>query len=228
MKIILTVDSNFDSETEPVYKYRREVLYPKLANLPQWQVVCLNDLPLTSNQIFRQKLIEQILIQNVKFVSGSGHGLPKIFFGNASKTSPPEYLFKVNNYAADEIRDKIVHLHSCWSGQKLGRDMVRKGCLAFFGYDLSFSYPTAENVELQKKFFECDAEIDIAIAEGATAEQAYQRAMAKFNNLAQEIEDTYHGNDKADIMAALENNKVFLCSPTRDSAAWGNPQAKLE
>ena len=101
---------------------------------------------------------------------------------------------------------------------KLGADLVEKGCKAFFGYDEEFSFSR----KYGDLFIECDAEIDIAIAEGNTASQAYIRAIQLYNKYIKEFDE----KGLATQVALLQYNRDHLCAPDRD-ARWGDPNAKL-
>jgi hypothetical protein len=37
--------------------------------------------------------------------------------------------------------EKIAHFLSCKTAVSLGPDMVSRGCSAFFGYDIDYSFP---------------------------------------------------------------------------------------
>ena len=78
--------------------------------------------------------------------------------------------------------------------------MVKHGCLAFFGYDVQFTFPT----KTADVFFECDSEIDRAFAEGITAEEVYQRVQDLYERRIKEYKKRWkeaflNGEDDEDL-----------------------------
>lgn len=63
--------------------------------------------------------------------------------------------------------------------------MVANGAAAFFGYTNDIVFPP----ELASMLFDCDAEIDIALLGGATAGEAYQRCVARYNDFITECDN---------------------------------------
>lgn len=116
----------------------------------------------------------------VVYITASGHGNPDVLFGHLHQFSP---VFQAGAYSPEEPAGKIVHLMSCTTSQVLGPDLVRNGCLAFFGYSGDFLFPAG----VESTFFECDSEIDRAFADGLTAAEVYARVRALFETRASEF-----------------------------------------
>jgi hypothetical protein len=149
----------------------------------------------------------------VSFVTASGHGFPARFTGQGRLS-----LWEVGHYQASEVAGKIVHLLACESARNLGVDVVEKGCRAFFGYDAVFIFPDTAS----ELFLQCDAQIDIKLAEGRSAGEAYEAAIQAFN---QRIALMLKAG-KTWIAAALQRNRDHLCAPSVDPK-WGDRNASL-
>lgn len=208
---VLTIDADFDEATTEVFRYREQRLYPALEQRGLQLRRC-------AGQLATRVYVEQAgLDPAVKMILGSGHGHFDEFTGYFSAR-----LYRIGNYDAREVRGRVVHLLACQTGARLGPEMVQRGCAAFFGYDVNFTWPTSEG----EMFFECDAELDCALAEGLTAEQAYRRAAQMFQPRIDELRAP--GTDEAILRGSiLENNFAHLCAPSRD-ARWGDVNARLE
>jgi hypothetical protein len=96
---------------------------------------------------------------------------------------------------------------------------VRKGCPAFFGYDENFTF----HFDFADLFFECDAEIDLAFAEGLTAKKVDARVRALFERRIAELLAAGH----VYVAATLRFDLDHLRSPA-DGKAWGRGGAKLK
>jgi hypothetical protein len=74
-------------------------------------------------------------------------------------------------------------------------------------------------------FFECDGEIDRALAEGTNALDAARRALDKYDA---SISSLRASGDEASLYAAamLEKNRDMLCSP-HTGGEYGDPSAKI-
>jgi len=156
----------------------------------------------------------QIASGDIAYIMGAGHGLEDVFQGDMW-----EVLFQVGEYPSDHVRGRIVHLTSCLTGRELGPDFVQNGCTAFFGYKERFFIPGIAGF---REALECDGEIDLAFAQGNTAEEVYQRVMRKYDELTERLARA--GEYEAE--AYLEDNRDSLCAPSVGSQ-WGNREAKL-
>ncbi len=205
----LVIDSNHDKPTKDVFDYREAVVYPYLTS--QGMVVT----KLQGSLARRYYVAEEAAKEDVQYITGVGHGSHDTYTGDYL-----EPIFQVGHYEAEEVRGKIVHLISCQAGRELGPDFVKHGCLAFFGYDENFSFPSNEK---QKWFFECDSEIDKGFARGLTAQQVYDRTIALYN----EIIEAFDAEDDLDNAALLETNRDHLRCPSSGGKKWGDTSARL-
>ena len=149
----------------------------------------------------------------VEFITGSGHGFQNRFTGQARLS-----IFELGQYQPVEVRNKIIHLLSCQTAGQLGADVVTNGCRAFFGYDVDFLFP----LDRPAVFLDCDSVIDLRLADGMSAEDAYAAAVQAFDDTIA----TLKKNGQAWLAAMLEFNRDHLCSPSVDRK-WGDPRARL-
>jgi hypothetical protein len=204
---VLAIDSNWDSVTRIVYEYREAKVYPYLA---------ARGLKVVRRQgalARRHYVAPEAQRPSVRYLTGVGHGFHDTYLGDYS-----DVIFKVGEYSASEVKDKLAHFVSCQTAQALGPDFVRHGAQAYFGYDEDFTFME----EYSDEFLECDSEIDLALADGDTATRADQRARAKYD--AQIAEFLAAG--KIYVAATLQYNRDHLRSPVTDPA-WGKPNATL-
>ncbi len=126
-----------------------------------------------------------------------------------------EPRYSVGAYEPGEVRGKIAHFLTCYSALQLGPDFVKNGCVAYIGYDDQFVFdPGSADV-----FFECDGEIDRALADGLTVGDALARSKAMFAQRIEQLGDTLAASQ-------LAFNLAHLCSPV-DNPKWGDAQARL-
>jgi hypothetical protein len=150
----------------------------------------------------------------VVYITGVGHGSYTTYTGDHY-----DPIFSVGQYQAAEAAGKVIHLLSCQTAAELGPDMVASGCKAYFGYDVNFTF-MMDDADV---FFECDSEIDYALADGLTAGAAYDRARALFDEKIDELDAA----GKSYVASILELDRDHLCAPSID-ARWGSKQAKIE
>ena len=210
--MVLGVDSHYDSFTRGGWSYRSRHVYPYLRSKG------LRVTLLSGEAAIQEAVWREVSSPAVRYVTGVGHGLGDRYKGHAGQN-----LFRVGAYAEREPRGKIVHFAACETARRLGPDFVRHGCLAFFGYDGSFYYPSEEeSPAVLKSFFACDSEIDLAFADGLTAEAVYSRVQEKYMQEIGRLKRTGHGS----AAALLEDNRDRLRAPSTGKW-WGDPQARL-
>jgi hypothetical protein len=206
--IFLAVDSQYEELTQAAALYREARVYPYLQN-KGWQLH-----PLYQRDAVEQTVLAALGLPGVNYLTGVGHGDSNIFTGYCNQE-----VLQVGDYDPALVAGKIVHLLSCSTGAGLGPDLVANGCLAFFGYSAPFTYdPSISDV-----FFECDAQVDLALADGLTAAAAGQQAITLFTQRISELQTA--GNYQA--AAYLQTNLQCFCSPQSSTPRWGDPNAKL-
>jgi len=190
----LGIDSNYDNDTMIIYDYRNEKVYPYISQFTR-------NLELRQGRLATREKVEEVAIDpEIKFITGSGHGISSAFKGHMG-----EYIFKKKcpllgkGYSKEEVMNKIIHFASCFTADTLGRDFVDKGSIAFFGYSHYFLYPDESHRHL---LFDCDSQIDHSIAEGDSHATAYAKAVEYYQTTIDElIED-----DRDDIAAQIRGN----------------------
>jgi len=198
---ILCSDSDYDNECEVVAHYRRDNLYQKLDD-----PIILRDAVAT-----RRYVSENLLDVNMSFFSASGHGNEEEMIGQ--DYSP---ILEIGQYQAHEVSGKIIHFLACSTAFTLGRDLVNKGCKAFFGYDAKFLYVN----KYLREFMAPDMAIDLAIAQGKTAADVHEIATKIYKELINDptINPT--------IAGYLQTNLTHLCTPVT-SNQWGDVAASI-
>ena len=206
--VIVGIDANFEPITKAACDYRQKNVYPYLEG--KGFVVQLLQGPM-ARRTYAAPAVRQA---NVHYVTGLGHGSYESFTGDFY-----DPVFSVGNYSPEESGGKIVHFLSCETARSLGPDFTLHGCRAYFGYDENFSFQP-DTADL---FFDCDAEIDRAIADGLDATEVIQRVRGVFDKHIAELR-AQGSNYKA---ATLEFDRDHLRSPA-DGNQWGDASAKLD
>jgi hypothetical protein len=197
--VVLAIESDYEPITSAAWDYRQNNVYPFIQS-KGFQVHCLSASSANADAV-RDALTDPSIV----FITGSGHGSDTSFTGYGDLP-----IFEAGLPYPGSVSGKIVHLLSCGSAHYLGHDFIQNGATAFFGYDANFSYLPGISALL----FDCDAQIDLALADGATAAQAMQRAIDRFNLILNDP-----GTD-ATTAAYLRTNLAHLKSPVSNPAGW--------
>jgi hypothetical protein len=206
--LVITIDSNFEPITKAGCDYRQKNVYPYLKGKG------FTVQHLQGSMARRNYVAPAVRQANVQYISGLGHGSYESFTGDFY-----DPVFSVGNYSPEESTGKIVHFLSCETARSLGPDFTLHGCRAYFGYDENFSFqPDTADI-----FFDCDGEIDRAIADGLDAGAVIERVRAVFDKHIAELR-AQGSNYKA---ATLEFDRDHLRSPA-DGKQWGDASAKLD
>jgi hypothetical protein len=190
---VLAIDSTFEELTQAASDYREQIVYPYLAARGYSLHQPLLQGPLAT----RGNAAPAASDPSVTYLTGVGHGTYLAFRGDFN-----EEVFSVGYYDPQEVNGKIAHFFSCDVAKTLGPDFVHKGCSAFFGYDELFVI----DPQSREVFFECDAEIDMALADGLTAAAVLVRARGLFDQRIQELQTA--GNIRG--AQALQSNRDHL------------------
>lgn len=172
--VVLTVDAGDDVVTQAGWNVREQVLYQYITGTLGQLVRCQGP------DAVRANAGAAAANPAVKLLMGVSHGTSGTYVGYG-----PDPLYAVGNYAPAEVAGKVVHWTACETAAQLGPDMVANGAAAFFGYTNDIVFPP----ELASMLFDCDAEIDIALLGGATAGEAYQRCVARYNDFITECDN---------------------------------------
>lgn len=208
--MVLAIDANFDPVTKAPFEYREANVYPAMEQ-KGFTIVRRQ-----GAQARRAEVLPQARRADVVYLTGVGHGFPNSYTGD--NLDP---IFIKSQLGQKECQAKIVHFLSCETAAGLGPAFVDKGCRAYFGYADNFTYPPI----LEQIFFECDSEIDRGFAEGLTADQVYQRVVARFQQHIDQLKST---GDSGDLHNAsiLEVDLRLLRAPSV-SPEFGDKNARL-
>lgn len=128
----------------------------------------------------RAEIEESIRSKDPELFFGFGHGLQDIFTGNFENVV-------LNAQNAHLLQGKIVYLHSCLTGNRLGPTLIQSGAKAFIGYD-DLWYWVADDInrdayrdKAAEPFFRGAHEVIYGLLRGETVGQAYQSAINKYN-----------------------------------------------
>jgi hypothetical protein len=207
---VVAIDSNYDAVTKGGFAYRQANVYPYLES----KGYSINR---KQGQMARRKYTAEACSNPATdYITGIGHGRYDTFTGDWG-----DVILKVGEYDAAEVKGKIVHLLSCQTASKLGRDMVSKGCSAYFGYDVDFTILD----EYDDLFYECDSEVDRAFADGLSAGQVYDRVKSLFQKRIADLRATGKSGDGY-AASVLETNFNHLMTPSVDPS-FGSQTARL-
>jgi hypothetical protein len=200
---VLGIDADSDPLTRRAAKYRNDNVYPYLTT----KGFALDRPPA------QPAAAAAASKANVVYLTGVGHGLPDSYLGD--KDVP---IFQAGLFTMAQAGGKIVHFLSCLTAVTLGPSFVSSGCQAYFSYDSLFSF-TPDDADT---FFECDSEIDLAFADGLSAQDVYDRVKALFEQRIKDLQSA----GKWQAAAALENDWAALRSPA-SGPEWGDPTATV-
>lgn len=198
LSVALIIEANFDDITKAAFKYRQENIYPYLT-AKGLEIIVLHD-----GSARREKVKQAIATSNIEYLFGVGHGEKDCFCGHRNLP-----IFSVGEYEQDEVKEKIIHLLSCFTAKSLGGDFIKQGAKAFFGYSEDFAIPfedLEELAELSEHFFGSDAEIERALADGLPIEEIETRVKQRFDDCINELRK----RGKREASAALETNRDLL------------------
>ena len=207
-KSILAIDARSDADTETAFAYREKHVYPYL------QEQNLEITKLQRSEASRANVADEAKRNGVRFITGSGHGTETTLIGHSG-----EAIFEIGKYNRDEVENRIVHFMSCLSGGELGPDMVKQGALAFFGYSDELAIPEGQ----EKILFECDSEIDRALAEGLAVADVHERAVSLFEAYIDRLTSLADDDTAKYLTADLQ----CFCTPVTDSR-FGDAAARLK
>ncbi|MBN1569435.1 MAG: hypothetical protein JXA73_16435 [Acidobacteria bacterium] len=169
----LFCENTTDAVTTPFASYRMARVHPVFA-ARGFAVDVLKDV-----DDKRAKFIPKAKSSLTVYGSGVGHGAYTLYTGHHG-----DRILEVGIYDPAEVSGKAFHFLSCQTGGKLGPDTVAKGAKCYAGYTENFhlvwdssSTPVDEFI----CFAEADSTFDIMMANGATAQQAYNATIASFN-----------------------------------------------
>jgi hypothetical protein len=218
---IVGIEADNDPITNVSFAYRKETVY-RYFNLRQFGV----------RRCFKQDARRRPVYEatskgrgaRVVYVTGSSHGGSDAFTGYNDDSviyacKKTLHGTRKPNFTRYELKEKMAHLLCCATAVTLGKEFVRRGCRAFFGYDATYLFVRDETVG---EVLSCDAEIDFTLADGGTAQQAHTHTIRIYNAAINAL----LAKGRYLQAACLAHNRDALCSPVTDSA-YGDPGASL-
>jgi len=179
----LFCENTTDGVTTPFANYR-------IANVhPVFQTRGFTMVVLTGSNDVRSKFVPEAKNGATVYISGIGHGNYTTYTGNYG-----DHILEVGLYDPAEVKGKAIHFLSCETSGKLGPDTVAKGAKSYVGYTENFilqwddgSTPAINEFQL---FAKSDSTFDIWMANGATAQQAYDATVQAFNAAIAQVPGT--------------------------------------
>jgi len=153
------------------------------------------------------------------YLGGVGHGAYTYYTGHRpAPGAPRDRILEVGVYAAEEVNHRSIHLLSCETGRDLGPDTVANGAHSFGGYKENFNLVWDEGgVSMWELFAEADAAWDLSMANGNTAQDAYDATVAAFNTAIASVPGTWTAStltqDRNDLV--LKGDPAATISPYR-------------
>jgi hypothetical protein len=169
----LFCENTTDTVIGPVAAYRIAHVHPQFA-ARGFTVVSL-----TGTNDVRANFIPQAKNQATRYLGGSGHGNVNVFTGYMNQS-----ILQVGAYDPAEVKGKGIHFYTCLTGVQLAQDAVNHGARFYAGYTVSFTWvwddsstPGINEFEL---FMRSESTFDICMANGNTAQQAFDAAYQAF------------------------------------------------
>lgn len=168
----LFCENTTDLVTGPFAAYRIAKVHPVFA-ARGFHVVAL-----TGHDDTRAKFVPVAKASGTVYASGIGHGNATTYTGDAGNP-----ILKVGLYDAAEVSGTAIHFLSCQTAAKLGPDTVAHGALCYAGYDENFTFvwdDSSSPIDEVLLFKKSDSTYDIAMANGCTAQKAYDLTIKAF------------------------------------------------
>ncbi|MFH1686014.1 MAG: hypothetical protein ABIE70_00660 [bacterium] len=179
----LFCENTTDSVTGPFAAYRKKHVHPVFQKRGFFVDV------LDGTDDVRSKFAPKARQSLTVYISGIGHGNYSVYTGHHGN-----HILEVCKYDPAEVKGKSIHFLSCQTAGKLGPDTIKKGANSYAGYSENFhliwDVPGTPGVNEFELFAKSDSTYDIAMALGATAQQAYNLTVAAFNAAIAQVPGT--------------------------------------
>ncbi|MBM3156881.1 MAG: hypothetical protein FJ004_06315 [Chloroflexi bacterium] len=179
----LFCENTTDSVTKPFANYRIENIHP-VFQARGFSLVVLKD-----HDNVRINFVPQAKSGLTVYLSGVGHGNYTTYTGHGGN-----HILEVGKYDAAEVKDKAIHFLSCQTAAQLGPDTVTKGAKSYAGYTenfiLQWNDPSTPAIDEFLLFAKSDSTFDIMMANGSTAQQAYDATIQAFNAAISQVPNT--------------------------------------
>jgi len=151
---------------------------------------------------------------SVAFLTASGHGSKD---GQSFLRNADEDLIHAGRgfYNRGVFDGKIVHFFACDTARSLGinlsnPDSTGAAVAAFFGYNADFSFAAdfRKDPGAADLFIDCDSEIDLALADGLSPQDAHAVGLGAFDRL---INQWIADKSRAELVDLVRKDRLALC-----------------
>ncbi len=142
-------------------------------------------LDLRGNDAVGVKFESAVRTEDSSLLVGCGHGNPEIWVGQYVEAER-RYSTLMTTYNAELMRGRVVYLLSCNTARKLGPEIIRKGGIAYAGYNDEFVW-TVESPEspaadrLAAPFGSASTTFPRALVGGKTVREAKEQTLKAFD-----------------------------------------------
>ena len=203
----LFCENTTDQVTKPFAEYRKKHVHPVFKSRGFTVIV------LKGTDDVRANFVPEAKRGLCVYLSGIGHGNYNLYTGHHG-----DHILVACQYDTAEVKDKSMHFLSCRTGRDLGPDTIAKGANSYAGYIENFilqwddgSTPAVDEFEL---FARSDSTYDLMMANGATAQQAFDATYQAFNTAISQVP-----NQVAATYLTLDRDRLKL---------HGDPEATIK
>lgn len=179
----LFCENTTDSVTSPFAQYRIQNVHPVFSS--RGFVVTV----LQGTEDVNTNFIPQAKNSLTVYLSGIGHGSYTTYTGHGGN-----HILEACQYDSSVVKGKAIHFLSCQTATKLGPDTIAKGAKCYAGYIenfvLQWDSPNTPAVNELLLFAKSDSTFDIMMANGATAQQAFNATIQAFNAAISSVPNT--------------------------------------
>ena len=213
MAMVLRIDADSDLTTNYLQAFRQRYIFEKFDHdWPKHKLLSFIGVDATEANI------EDCLNTHpINYISGAGHGYYDTF---TVYERQPLWIAKQN---LSFLQGKIVHLLSCQTAAMLGKEMVKHGVAAFWGYTINFTFwitrPAPEDLSqdwLAEVPLRMDCIIDRGILAGLGAILIYQSVEKYVTKVLPQLGQRQR--------AVLLDNYLHLACPM---VTWGDRVATI-
>lgn len=178
----LFCENTTDPVTTPIANHRIATVHPV------FQTRGFSVIALKGTDDTRAKFVPEAKAKLTVFIGGVGHGGYTVYTGHMS-----EHILEVGHYDAAEVSGRALHFLSCQTAAQLGPNTVANAAKCYTGYDENFHFVWDDSgtpVNEFLLFVNADATFDIMMANGSTAQQAYNATVQAFNSAIAQVPGT--------------------------------------
>jgi len=162
---------------------------------------------------------------NPQMFFGCGHGNPDFFMDEDN-----ELVWKVNSLPPDNLAGRFVYLLSCNTAVELGPDIVEKGAINYLGFLTTWGWICEDGRPHQdpyddsraKGFYQAANEYAMALFDGCTAQEAYDRSYDKYTEWIDYWKDEGSSDPRSSYIIS------WLLRDRDNMALYGNKNGKLK